>query len=447
MAYLQDDNEAPGVAAGPNAGAAAAGGAGAGAGAAPGGGGSFIGGGGQGATSSVAGQTTPTPTSPAGGYTNLMNYIGANQSGGATTGQAAENVVQQSANNANAAQTAYSTDANADISGAAAKVAVQPGMEQVIAGGGVPIDASKEAAIKSGTIPSYTASYTAAPAGSSGIAYSGPTDTNSFTNADTKAAQSAAVGANKVVTGNAANATGGSSGVGALLSEAYQNPSYTAGEQNLDAFLAGGTAGGQAALGQAAGVNTNTQNNYAGINAALTGKISAANTEAAATNTQYANDIANANKVTDATNAQYASDAAGVASAKQLAANAGRGQAIPVTAPAPAPSSPAPMNIGNNPIINTDKNVANATSPKSIISTVGRGKQVISNILSNPSTVNSALNAGQPITAPVTQLAQKGIAQAQSIAAPVTNYLGARLAHGGEVPSYSQILKYLKEKK
>ncbi len=376
MAYLQDENDAPGVAAAPGK---------AGVGGAAGGGGAFIGGGGQGATTTAPGSAAPT--APAGGYTNLLSYIGANQSGGAATGQAAENVVQQSADTAGKAQADYSSGGQADIAKGAAGTGIDAATEAKIKAGGVGVDPAQEAKIKAGiattdpakmaaiaaggnsttgaytgpdapdttyAAPSaYTAQYGGPGLGDVSVSYGGPTGTEGFTG-NTAAAKTAAVGAGEQTAANAKNAAGGQAGVAGLLRSAYQNPNYSQGENSLDAFLAGGTSGGQAALGQAAGVNARTQSGYTGINDLLSGKIKGATDQAAVTNNQYRNDIQAAQGQTDITNAKYASElkaAQGDTTAKDAYAKAiadAKAKAGAYVAPVAAP--PPPSGDNTNPL-------------------------------------------------------------------------------------------------
>ncbi len=265
--------------------------------------GGFVSGGsgGQGATTKAA------PTS-SGGYTNLTSYLQANQDSGATTGRAAEGVVDQSGRTAQSAQAAYGQAAGGDIADSTAKVGVNQKNIDTITSGGAKADPTKLAAVEAGrgnialnegkyTGPtSLTADAYSGPAqGAYNVAYNGAQSTMGQDGKNTisglsgrsTAAQTAAIGAGQDVAANAKNAQGGQAGVSALLQKAYQQPSYTHGENNLDAFLAGGTTGGRAALGQAKGVAKTAEGGYGQINDMLAGQIDSGKATAANTNAAY----------------------------------------------------------------------------------------------------------------------------------------------------------------
>src|SRR4051812_25078904 len=116
--------------------------------AAGGGEGGFVeGGSGQGATTKAGGAA---PTS-SGSYTNLSSYLQANQGSGATTGRAAENVVDQSGRVASAAQGAYKKGATGDID----KATTDMGAGYIVhlneyRAGGAKADPTKLASIEAG---------------------------------------------------------------------------------------------------------------------------------------------------------------------------------------------------------------------------------------------------------------------------------------------------------
>ena len=234
------------------------------------GGGAFVGGGsGQGATTKTA--TAPTSS----GYTNLSSYLQANQGTGATTGQAAENVVGQAGSKATEADARYGTLAGNDV--AKAEQSVGP-------------DYSTLENIKSGKVNAKNAQVAYGANAPTAGTVAGSTVINNL-DSDATAAQSDATAANSDLMDKAGSkgAQGGQAGVAGLLRNAYQQPNYTAGENNLDSFLAGGTPGGQKALGQAAGVAKGVTNSYAKINNALGDRINAAHDQVADTNNQYNN--------------------------------------------------------------------------------------------------------------------------------------------------------------
>ncbi len=282
------------------------------------------GGTGTGATTKAA----PAPTS-SGGYTNLTSYLKANQNSGATTGKAAENVVDQAGRTAADSTKAFGESGWGEIvNGATGLGTTAESLEKIGAGGAKRNASTAEtlASIKGGiasTDPSVLAQINA---GGSGTAYTGPTsvdtaykgptsataasyagpeaseyyvnyrgpsDTSHFTG-DAATRQTKAVGDNDLVYGAAKNAEGGHSGVSALLRSAYQQPSYTAGENNLDAFLAGGTEGGKAELAKAAGVAGKTATSYQALNDRLTGQIADAEAKEASVNKTYDDAVASA---------------------------------------------------------------------------------------------------------------------------------------------------------
>lgn len=211
-----------------------------------GGGGGFVGGA-TGDGGGLAAKAAPGAPTSSGSFTNLSNYLQANQGAGAQTGKAAANVVDQAGDKASQAQDTYSSAGTGDVLNAGATVNVDP---------------SVVGKLKSGEIAAKDAQ----------VSWKGPNSVSDFTGA-TAGKQTAALGATQDVLGKAKAAAGGQSGVASLLRDAYQQPSYTAGENNLDSFLAGGTPSGQKELGRAAGVAQNAQGGYDQINKTLNDQI------------------------------------------------------------------------------------------------------------------------------------------------------------------------------
>lgn len=318
-----------------------------------GGGAGLVGGAGTGSGQGVStgavnapatGAASPNPGG--GGYTNLSQYLAVNQGSGATTGQAAGNVVQQATDAATGAQGAYNTAATNDINTATSAVGVdQANLNKVNAGAqnadqgtldkisGAGYTYNSPAGLTLAGIQTDSADdlnkMVQAGADASKWSYGGPTDfskvqyggpsiadittqyggPSSVANfqGNTAAKQAAALSADEIATGKASKAGQGQSGVASLLKDAYQQPNYTAGENNLDAFLAGGTTGGQQALSQAAAQGQGVTNAYSGIQDALGKAIQGGKDTAAATNKAYQDAINNATATSAATQAKYGS--------------------------------------------------------------------------------------------------------------------------------------------
>ncbi len=409
-----------------------------------GGEGGFVAGGtGQGSTT----KTAATPTS-SGGYTNLSSYLQANQDAGATTGKAAEGVVDRAGSAAKTAQGDYGDSANSEIDAATAGVNPNQSVLDNIKGGGAKADKGL-AAIKSG-IATVDPEAMGAIAGGGNAAtgtYGGPAmpdttykgqkqtaDAYSGLNPDqytvkygggadtghlsggTMGYQAAATGANQDVYGKAGLAQGGQAGVSSLLQQAYKQPSYTHGENNLDAFLAGGTSGGKEALGQAADVAKDTAGGYENLNNMLSGKIASGQSQAKMTNASYdeahKNAVAQTGHVQDqldqaynlASNDHSAADAygaardkaaAGAAQAKATAdaKAAEEAKARAAAAPAPKPAASTPKATGPNP---------NNLTPSQIVQTVKKGSIASAQQDSKPAPINAHL-ADTPIPAKVVQ--------------------------------------------
>ena len=324
---------------------------------------------GQGVTTS-GGATTgaASPNPGGGGFTNLSQYLAVNQGSGATTGQAGANVVQQGTDAATSAQGAYNTAATGDINAATTAAGVQQGQLDKVAAGTQNVDkATMDKINASGYTYGGPANLSLAglPTESqddlnkeiqTGVdagkwSYGGPTDFSkvqyggpqiadittqyggpqsvSDFKGDTAGKQTAALSANDWATGESSKAGGGQTGVASLLRDAYQQPNYSKGENNLDAFLAGGTQGGQDALGKAAGMGKGVTDAYSGIQNALGTAIQGGKDTAAATNKAYQDAIdkgVNTSKATqDAYNAQVAATQKSSADAVKAAQEAAKG--------------------------------------------------------------------------------------------------------------------------
>lgn len=300
---------------------------------------------GQGMTTGGAASTGPASPNPGGGgFTNLSQYLAVNQGTGGTTGQAAGNVATQAGDAATTAQNAYNTAATGDIKNATSAAGVQQGVLDKVTGGQQNVDQATMDKIAAGGY-NYQAPASFSLAGlateskenldsaiktgadSSKWSYGGPTDfskvqyggpsidqittqyggpnTVADFQGDTAGKQSAALSANEIAAGKSANAKGGQAGVASLLRDAYQQPNYTKGENNLDAFLAGGTTGGQEALGKAAGVGDAVSKSYGGIQDLLSKGIQGGKDTATATNKAYQDSIDKATAASNATRDKY----------------------------------------------------------------------------------------------------------------------------------------------
>lgn len=467
---------------------------------------------GQGATTGVAATGAPTgAASPnPGGYTNLSQYLAVNQGGGGTVGQAATNVVQQSADAAKAAQGAYNTSAMGDIANATSAVAENPDTLGKIAGGQANVDQGTLDKINAGAF-GYTPNQGAldnprtagkgdldaiikggkdaaawtynGPSDFSKVGYGGPSieqltrdyggpmTTSAFTG-QTAANQNAAVAADATALGNAQNAQNGEKGVSALLKQAYQQPTYSQGENTLDTFLAGGTAGGQQALGQAQGIGQGVSNGYAGINTALADAIQHGQQTGNNTNAAYQKAINDATANSAATQAQYKAAVQAASQRGNVAAQAAKDAAAKAQAEEnrrAVPNGQAPDSY----ITNTSQNVLDtAKKAGSDIANAGKiaggqaadtTKTAVNGLTTLPATVGAAATGNQSAQNKVaTDIATGGInvvapkvvapvaAKAQDLGSKVVNVVKnkgfPRFAKGGEVPSYSKILQTLKGK-
>jgi chemotaxis protein histidine kinase CheA len=330
-----------------------------------GGGSGFVGGGtGQGATTSTAPVSAGNTAAPSssGHFTNLSQYLGANQGAAATTGHGVENVLNQSANNAADFGGKYNQSASKDITTGSQNLDVSqdtlgaiksgtqnldqgqldkiqsgiakidPEIEAKIKAGAAGVDPTILASIAAGADASGTYKGPAAPAISYGgpttfqTDYSGPASIDAGYKGPTQAAaenaryagpafgawtgdtanyQGQALGAAQEATGKAGQANGGFSGVSSLLKSTYQQPQYTKGENNLDTFLVGGNEEARGAIQSGAANASQAQGKYDAINQALGNQISGAQAKAAATNKTYDDAINAAQATSKATGEAY----------------------------------------------------------------------------------------------------------------------------------------------
>lgn len=330
------------------------------------------------------------------------------------------------------------------------------------------------------------------------VAYSGPRTTSDFTG-DAASNQTATLGALSNLAQNVNAANGGQSGVSGLLQTAYRQPNYSAGENTLDAFLANGTEGGKQALGQATGVGQNANNSYQALLSKLSGQEKGGEDVADSTNTAYANAIKGAqNKTADTVNsyqdAVKNAQAAGYSAADQQRADADkitaelakRTQAQIDDEKKKNASPTAAGDIANtakkaagdatqtakdyvNPVVsdveNLPKNIA--TEPLQVgndaYQTLGdfaqgdlyNGMGGVRNLAPTfatgglnklaPSTINAASGAVKTAGGQIANIAKSTAGQATNTAKSVAHKLG--FAHGGQVPSYGNLVSKLRGKK
>lgn len=522
-----DEDENPTTSSSPNAHAATNAATGAPYTGASGGGSGFVGGtgsgSGQGATTSAP-AASPTAaggaSSPGGGsYANLSQYLAANQDTGATTGQAAESLVAGSGQAAQAAQNTFGTDAAGQI--AAATSAVKPSSSTLasITGGTQNVDPATLAKISSGAYtyspnslalnnlsgastadlnaivaagkaaPAAASSYTGptnfagygGPASVPTVSYGGPTTTSNFTG-QAAADQTAALGAQSTVAQNVASAQGGQAGVGGLLQSAYGQPNYTAGENNLDAFLAGGSAGGQAALGQAAGVGQGVNTSYQDLLNSLSGQETAGENTANATNTAYGNAIKAAQGTSTATKNAYQTaeakaQAAGLAASNQARSDAAKAQA---QLTADASKKVGTGGTGGGSSGGQGQQIVNETTGAlhgqqggvnalaTDVMTGGLSALAPKQVATETTKLQNEVSPAAQRLSPVGNVVNKDVAAVQSAVAPAVNKVqsavaptlrkittynpvqsltkGKVFAHGGEIPSYAGLTRMLKER-
>lgn len=421
-----------------------------------GGGGGFV----EGGTGSGSGQgavkASAAPTG-GGGYVNLMQYLQANQGTGGVTGQAAENVVKNSADDANTANTAYSKAGSGQIADATKPLGVDQTVLDNIKSGTATVDPKMLAKIAAGTSGNLQyPGYKGPAAGDVNITYGGPMGLGDFTG-DARGASLNATQANGVLQGNVNNAKGGQYGLTALTRQAYGQPGYTQGENNLDAFLAGGTSVGKAALAQAPKLQKQNDSSYSKINNALTGQISGAQKTAAATNATYGQAISQGQATSAATAAAYKKAVADKEAADKKAATA-IGDPVLKAPPAVtsgagggiAPAAPGTLNYmpaGNNTPINLKTSNVNASKIQPGYDNSGS--------FSDPSTGFGQNYAGNATSADVTSSKSGGwngvvkhLPFAPTDPTDPFNFKSTiekepRAAFGGKIPAYKSILDKL----
>lgn len=558
MAFLgvNDDDDQPTSSSSSNARAAAASAQGLPYGGASGG---FVGGtgtgSGQGATTTMPATSTSAQAPRGNSYANLSQYLQANQGTGAMTGRAAENVVQQSADQAKGLQNAYQSQASSEIENATKPLQLNQDTIAKIKSGTATVDQGTLDKIAKGAYtysPTQVGDYGKADekvlnnivaSGSAATSpYSGPTDFSKVVyggpsldqvkvgpyggptsaniggfSANTEAARQAALQQAGVAQGNVQNAQGGQSGVAALLRQAYQQPNYTVGENSLDSFLAGGTQGGRQALGQAAGVGKDVADSYSKIQDALSGKINTGLGLSDQTNKAYQDAINAATKASGATADTYnkavqaataqgtanetaaqnaaklaqdelnkraqaaaeAKKAADAAAAKQAAdeAAAKKAAATKATQTAPTTGTNAPGETLNDvafgDLVGLRNNIGNAAQQAAHYLNPVYGVNRLSNQLAAwakqagvPTTPTNALNqitqaaqnAGGAVSGVTKDIGNQLSTAGQAIGGAASNAAKTsgssiakaakklHFAHGGEVPSYNQLVSRLRRR-
>ncbi len=397
------------------------------------GGGGFVNGsGGQGATTKAA------PTS-SGSYTNLTSYLGANQGSGGVTGQAAGNTVQQSGDVSNAANKALTTNAGKEV----VRARVDPSKLAAIQASGATVDKNQLNQINAGIGTGKNATYSgpsmkgsvkdhviAAPPT---VKYGGPSDVTGVTGAGD------AEGAMNTLGGDLGNITGGQGGRAALLQKSYQQPSYTKGENNLDSFLMGGTPGGQAAI---AGAKTHWDGqgkSYQGVLDKINGNISTAQKSAVDTNKAYSDAVDNAKGQTKTVQSVYDKAEKAARDQAQANANAWRPPAPPAAAEA-VPEAPPPedthipytAHARPNDFIGTSMDKMDASISKDGAEIAKANKEIpgAGGNVNVPNVVQQVKDTPKNVLNAVVPGSSKHLP-----------HLG--FAHGGQVPSYDELLKML----
>lgn len=315
----------------------------------------FLGGSsGQGKTTTAAGDSTAA-TSSGSNYTNLTDYLNANQGAGSTMGQAVSGVAQGVGQ-----QTSQDTGAYKQAGVGEAQVGTKSVDQNTLSGlQGRDVDPSEMAKIKNG-ITTGQATTTVNPDGSQTItggrqsyggplsesklnekmtapdaSYSGPSD-RSHLSQGTAGLQSQAYGDLTRLAGYGSQASGGQAGNAALLKGVYTQPSYTAGENGFDAAVLGGTAGGQAGIKSIQDATTTGKKTVSDSDTAVDSAIQGGKDTSAATATTYGNAVTAGNARNAATNKAY-QDAISQMRAQALAYNPTVTQvAAPVAAPSDA---------------------------------------------------------------------------------------------------------------
>jgi hypothetical protein len=372
------------------------------------GGGAFVEGGGGGGPS-----TKGAPTS-SGNYSNLLGYLNANQGAAKTTADGVAGHVGGHVDAANAANTDFGAKGANQIGGSFSElpgvdVAPKTGKAKAQAptgpsSGGVGHGGADTPAT-SGYIPGYkdSSAYGVDPnvinsINSGGkaptVTYKGPASTAALTGDAADAAYKAA-GAASTARDDATAADGSMTGTASLLRNTYQQPSYTAGENTLDAFLSGSgeNGAGITKAGERAGT---AARDYEGVTNILEHQIGKNQADVAKTNAAYGK------------------------AAKEY---------VPTPPPVKAPKAP-PMKIETNAQADAMAHPAadfsggygeTGMTPGAAAASGGRG----SSSSRDPTLQEYATDPGETVK----KLLPRG---------------GLQMAHGGEVPDFAELVQRLR---
>lgn len=403
--------------------------------------GGFVGGSG---TGSGQGATTGMAPANAGGsgYTNLAQYLSANQDSGATTAKGAENVIEQAGSDAQKAQDAYGQSAQNQISG------------------GVTTSGDQQS-------------------------YGGPLNTGAFTG-DTSKLQQEALGKTDIANSWSKQANNGQAGRQALLSQAYQQPQYSAGEKNLDSFLVGGLQSGQQYMNQGANVGLGLTGAYQKLNDKLTGNI--ADTQKGVSDANTATEAAKKAAATPPT-PPAATDTTSLTSTGPTDAAGGTDTTtttVPAAPPPPpiitggggtgvidgggssgviSPSNPTISPVVTMPLVDHAGNAVKTaiTTPTNPTITTGSAKlaevaakqlankQYLANQAAKKAAGNTAKVGSNVQTTSVSPSNLNPIPLVNKAVGAVKNQVSklpkVKLSHGGEVPSYAKLSSMLRRGK
>lgn len=406
-------------------------------------GGGFIGGGtGQGSTTAVKSPTAPTSS---GNYTNLTNYLSANQGSGAAMGKTAENVVGQTGQQANQDLSSYQNSTNAAIN-AGTPTVNQGTLNQIKNGVTTGAATTTKNADGSTTTTGGKETYTGpTPAA---VSYTGPTDPSKVSGqaatdqssayGDIASLVGGAPGSGTYNGGMVGQAAGGQTGVQSLLKNVYQQPSYTAGESGLDAFLTGGTPGGQASL-------KDIQTQWGGmgkkaddVNAGLYSNMIRGDGTAQNVNTTYKTAVQNAKNQAAAFNPASVTTTA--AQTAKPAQPSGAPVAMPLATPAAAtgPSSAVPSTASDlaNKASGAGSPITMFTPDQLAAFAKGEANTIAGQVAKAQKAAPGLLQAsGAPGTQGTSPLINEGVPQNpyQTIVNAVSNPAGAAQSAGGAV--------------
>jgi hypothetical protein len=195
----------------------------------------------QGSASSQATSGTPAPTK-SGSFTNLMNYVDANQGNDSKMGQAVGNVVSNKADQATNQKVGFQDSAQAAIN--KGKVETDTATLDTLKTDATKVDRDAFSRM-------HQADYDKLGGLQSAQSLEGPGGFSDVNNAFARVNQTA-----QDATGNLNQRTN-------VLKEAYGRPQYTRGEQRLDSFIVGAGQGGQQELQKVAEQNEAVQGNWA----------------------------------------------------------------------------------------------------------------------------------------------------------------------------------------